>query len=250
MTIKEFRLYPLSFAFVSGGFTSSYGTRTHLNNLLLVLVTDSGLVGLGEICRRPGNSAEPTSAVFAGYCQKVLQNIVGSDSLDLESIKSKLGNLDESFSNLTSAVETACFDLLARSADRPLWDVLGGKRQDSVPVYHTIGQASPGQMAAEVQRVQQQSCRVLQVKVGGGDSAVDDMACLQALLASLHDDSVMLVDANGGWDVDTALGVMAGFGDDGSRALEWFTGWRRVRLLPRQRSAATIRRRRRYHQAA
>ena len=93
MRIEEFRLYPLPFAFVTGGFTSSYGTRTHLNNLLLVLVTDSGLVGLGEICRRPGNSPEPTSAAFAGHCQKFLQNIVGSDSLDLQSVKSKLGYL-------------------------------------------------------------------------------------------------------------------------------------------------------------
>ena len=47
MRINAFELYPLPFPFVSGGYTTSYGTRTHLNNLLLMLHTDDGRSGLG-----------------------------------------------------------------------------------------------------------------------------------------------------------------------------------------------------------
>jgi L-alanine-DL-glutamate epimerase-like enolase superfamily enzyme len=214
MKIAGFDLYPLPFRFVSGGFTTAYGARTHLNNLLLILQTDSGLVGLGEICRKPGNSPEPMAADRVGRYRSALSGLVGADPLDPGSLISRLGALDNSFTNLSSAVETAAFDLMAKSVDLPLWEILGGRLQDSVPVYHSIGQAQPAQMAAEVDAAQQQGCRVLQVKVGAGGGTHDDIACIEAQLTVLHDDAVMLIDANGGWDVDTALAVIARCGDE------------------------------------
>ena len=213
MKITGFELYPLAFPFVSGGYTTSYGTRTHLNNLLLCLNTDSGDSGLGEICRKPGNSTEPTSAAFARRCSEILQTFIGASPLDMQSVTARLEHLDDEFSNLRCALETACFDLLAKSQGLPLWELLGGKAQESVPVYHTIGQAAPARMAAEASLAQQQGCSVLQVKVGAGVAMDDDMACIEALLAVLQDDVLVLVDANGGWSVDSALGLIAEFPD-------------------------------------
>jgi hypothetical protein len=85
MNITGFELYPLPFPFVSGGYTTSYGRRTRLNNLLLLVKADSDYVGLGEICRKAGNSPEPTSAAFSQRCSAILQAVVGADSLDLQS---------------------------------------------------------------------------------------------------------------------------------------------------------------------
>jgi L-alanine-DL-glutamate epimerase-like enolase superfamily enzyme len=213
MIITGFELYPLAFAFVSGGYTTSYGTRTHLNNLLLRILTDSGESGLGEICRKAGNSPEPTNMAFARHCRTTLQALVGADPLDMRRVTARLGDLDEEFSNLRCAVDTACLDLLARSRGQPLWELLGGKAQDSVPVYHTIGQSAPERMADDARLAQQDGCRVLQVKVGGGGGTAHDIACIDALLAILDDDAVMLVDANGGWSVNAAMAVIAGFAD-------------------------------------
>jgi L-alanine-DL-glutamate epimerase-like enolase superfamily enzyme len=213
MNITGIELYPLPFPFVSGGYTTSYGTRTHLNNLLLLVKTDSDYVGLGEICRKSGSSPEPTSTAFTQRCSAILQTVVGADPLDLQSVSTRLGDLEDDFSNLSSALETACFDLLAKSTNRPLWQLLGGKTQESVPIYHTIGQSTPLRMAAEARLAQQQSCRVLQVKVGAGEGPAYDIACIDALLSTLCDDAVMLVDANGGWSADSALTVIAGFSD-------------------------------------
>ncbi len=40
------------------------------------------------------------------------------------------------------------------------------------------------------------------------------MACIAALLSALREDAVMLIDANGGWPVETALEIIAGFADE------------------------------------
>jgi L-alanine-DL-glutamate epimerase-like enolase superfamily enzyme len=212
--VTGFELYALPFAFGSGGYTTSYGTRTHLNNLLLVLFTDSGQVGLGEVCRKAGNTIEPTTPAFIQRARGFLQQSIGSDPLDPGNARARLGEMQSTYSNLSCAFETACFDLAAKSAGRPLWTLLGGKQQESVPVYHTIGQSSPERMAAEAQAAQQQGCRVLQVKVGATGDIEADKSCVSSLLASLDEDTQMLVDANGGWDADTALSAVASFVDD------------------------------------
>jgi L-alanine-DL-glutamate epimerase-like enolase superfamily enzyme len=122
--------------------------------------------------------------------------------------------LQGTYSNISCAFETACFDLAAKSAGRPLWSILGGKKQESVPVYHTIGQSNPARMAAEARLAQRRGCRVLQVKVASTGNIEDDKACISNLLACLDEETVMLVDANGGWDADTALSAVASFVDD------------------------------------
>ena len=147
MKVTGFELYALPFAFGSGGYTTSYGTRTHLNNLLLVLFTDSGLVGLGEVCRKAGNTIEPTTPEFIRRAHEFLQQSIGRDPLDPGSARARLGELQGTYSNISCTFETACFDLAAKSAGRPLWSILGGKKQESVPVYHTIGQSNPARMA-------------------------------------------------------------------------------------------------------
>jgi L-alanine-DL-glutamate epimerase-like enolase superfamily enzyme len=214
MKVTGFELYALPFAFGSGGYTTSYGTRTHLNNLLLVMFTDAGLVGLGEVCRKAGNTIEPTTPAFIRRAREFLQRTIGSNPLDPGIARASLGDLQATYSNLSCAFETACFDLAAKSAGRPLWSILGGMRQESVPVYHTIGQSSPARMLAEAQLAQQQGCRVLQVKVGATGDIEDDKTCVSSLLASLDEDAVMLVDANGSWDADTALSAVASFADE------------------------------------
>ena len=213
MKITAFDLYPLPFAFVGGGYTTSYGTRSHLNNLLLVLHTDAALDGLGEICRKAGDSPEPASAGVSRQCRALLARLIGADPREPVAVRERLGDIGEDFSNLGCAVETACFDLLGKACGKPLWQLLGGKSQDSVPVYHTIGQASPGLMAAQAAEAQRQGCRVIQAKVAGGSGIDADSACIDALLGVLRADAVILADANGGWDVEAARAVIGTFDD-------------------------------------
>jgi len=213
MKITGFELYALPFAFVAGGYTTSYGTRTRLNNLLLVLYTDSELAGLGEICRKAGNTIEPTAPAFVRNAHRLLQRAIGVDPLDPAAARSSLGELQATYSNLACAFETACFDLTAKSLGQPLWALLGDRQQESVPVYHTIGQSSVERMVTEAQAAQQQGCRVLQVKVGATGDIEADRDCVSRLLATLGEDALMLVDANGGWSTAMALAAVSGFAD-------------------------------------
>jgi O-succinylbenzoate synthase len=75
-----------------------------------------------------------------------------------------------------------------------------------VPVNVTVPAVGPEQ-AAEI--VRRGGCRTAKVKVAEpGQTETDDLARVDAVRAALGPDGRIRVDANGGWDVDTAVRVL------------------------------------------
>ncbi len=211
MRITGVRAYALPFAFTGGGYRTSYGARTHLNNLLIELRTDSGSVGYSEVARLTGKSVEPTDKDFVSRLRVMLEPVLGRDASAPDLVVTAMGPLPEGFTNVAAAVDTACWDLKAKQGGVPLCDLIGGRRRDSIPCYHSVGQNSPERMAAAAAGGASAGHRVLQMKVG--DSIDADCARVQAVLDAVPEDTIVLPDANGGWDIATASSVFGQFTD-------------------------------------
>ncbi|MEM1047228.1 MAG: mandelate racemase/muconate lactonizing enzyme family protein [Pseudomonadota bacterium] len=212
--VTGFRLHALRSAFRGGGFTTAYGRRTHLNNLLLVLESNVGLTGYGEICRKSGASPEPTDPSFSRACDEALRWVLGCDPFNSAEVRAALGISDPVFSNLASAFETACYDLCAKKAGVPLWSLLGGRYQESVPVYRSISQAHPEVMALDAATSRIKGCTVFQMKIAGeGDPELDAERIRRVMRELDREDETVLVDANGAMDVATAVDLMHRFPD-------------------------------------
>jgi len=211
MQIRRVRAYSLPFAFLGGGYRTSYGTRTHLNNLLIAIEAGDGLIGYGEIARRTGNSPEPNSSAMIQTVEPLLRQVLGDDPRAPGAVVAAMGPLSTDLSIVAAGVDTACLDLMAKATDLPLYDLLGGRRRDSVPCYHTVGQDTPENMAASAKDGAAQGHRVLQMKVG--DTVDADCARVQAVLDGAPKEAIVLPDANGGWDGETARAVIGQFSD-------------------------------------
>jgi L-alanine-DL-glutamate epimerase-like enolase superfamily enzyme len=200
-------LYPLPYAFRGVGFATSYGNRTHLNNVLLALETHDGLRGYGEICRMAGNTPEPLGEDSVTCALDLLTGLTGLDPANGAEISRRISGRDRSLNNVRTAVETACCDLVARRAGLPLSALLGGRLQNAVPTYHCVSQGEPVAMADSVREAAMQGYRVFQVKVGDPESE-RDIRRIEAVCAALPAGSTLLVDANGGWDPATAIALI------------------------------------------
>ncbi len=99
-----------------------------------------------------------------------------------------------------AGVDMALWDLAARRAGRPLWKLLGGHGDGTVPTYAS----GLGPDGAEVLAGEQaaRGHRAFKLKVGFGADA--DVANLQALRAAVGPDAPLMIDANQAWDVETA----------------------------------------------
>ncbi len=135
MRIADAQITPVAVAdpplLNAAGLHAPYALR-----IVLELVSDDGLSGWGEI---PGD--EGTRAAL----EQAAERLIGVDPWQLNHIFATLNALageDErgdspwdqrSWVHARSAIEVACYDLMGKSCERPVVDLLGGTARDRVP---------------------------------------------------------------------------------------------------------------------
>src|SRR5512139_3637360 len=97
----------------------------YLMRTIIELVTDEGIVGLGEV-----GGGDQRGAIL-----KLKPRIIGEDPFNLERIKQKTLRQIYYLSNprLYAALEIACLDIQGKAIGRPVSDLIGGRLRDKVP---------------------------------------------------------------------------------------------------------------------
>lgn len=95
-----------------------------------------------------------------------------------------------------NAIDAALWDLEAKIAGRPVWQLAGLSEPAPVQTASTLSLGTPEAMRAAAAR--QSSCRLLKVKLGGGEA---DVRRIEAVRQGAPEAKI-IVDANEGWSVD------------------------------------------------
>lgn len=112
-----------------------------------------------------------------------------------------------------AALDMAVWDAVAKVAGQPLWRLLaerynGGAYDDKVLVYPGGGYYYPGkglgQLKDEMRGYRDQGYKVVKMKIGGADLAAD-VERIEAVLEVVGDGQCLAVDANGRFDLETAI---------------------------------------------
>jgi L-alanine-DL-glutamate epimerase-like enolase superfamily enzyme len=110
-------------------------------------------------------------------------------------------------------LDMALWDLVAKIEDKPLYRLLadryrGGQAEDSVYVYAAGGYYYPGKdipmLREEMRRYLDLGYQTVKIKIGGAPLA-EDIGRVEAVLAMLPAGGLLAVDANGRFDLETAL---------------------------------------------
>lgn len=119
-----------------------------------------------------------------------------------------------------SALDIALWDIVTQAAGLPIHRYLGSVR-DSVAVYGDgcWMSLSLEELEAEARRYRDLGLAGVKVKVGGRERIKEDLARIDAVRAMLGDDSLILVDANQGYDPLTAEHVARRLAE---RDVYWF----------------------------
>ena len=106
------------------------------NNLWVRIYTDEGLTGLGETYYVP----RAVSAIIHDMYAPLL---IGRNPLDIENHWNNLFSLVSFFGSAgaemraISAIDIALWDLAGQHAGQPIYNLLGGRNRDRIPVYNT-----------------------------------------------------------------------------------------------------------------
>jgi L-alanine-DL-glutamate epimerase-like enolase superfamily enzyme len=104
-------------------------------------------------------------------------------------------------------IDIACWDILGKATNQPVYTLLGGAAQDDIVLYRAISQEAPEIMARKIEGYAAEGYTKFQLKVGG--DANDDIARIHATRDVLKPSDLLVADANTGWTRHEAARVVS-----------------------------------------
>ena len=193
---------------------------------LVEIETDEGITGWGE-CFGPGNIALANKYIV----EKVIQPlIIGEDPINKEYIWHKVYNLlrDSGQKGMPiqalSGIDIALWDILAKKAKLPLYQLLGGKTNSKIPVYGygmMLQKKSVEELCElfkkEANQIKEKNFKAMKMKVGLGPK--EDLKLVSAVREVIGNDFKLMVDANHAYNKNDALYVGRGLDE---MEIYWF----------------------------
>src|SRR5262249_61244774 len=106
-------------------------------------------------------------------------------------------------SQAKAGIDCALHDLCARALGVPVYNLLGGKVRDSVPVLRIIAIKTPAEMAANAAKLLEEGYRYFKIKVHGDVEL--DVARVKAIRERIGPDAHLIIDANQSYTVKDAI---------------------------------------------
>jgi L-alanine-DL-glutamate epimerase-like enolase superfamily enzyme len=206
MRILQTEIY--KFSIPMQPFTIATGTMNYAQNTLIRIHTDAGYYGVGECSAFPMIVGETQATCFEmardfAACWK------GKEALDIDRRMQELHDLTAFNATIKSAFDMALHDLAATAAGQPLYRYLGGqKRQLQTDL--TIGIDSPEKMAKTATKFIADGVRIIKIKLG--KNGPEDVERVRRIRDAVGPDITLRIDANQGWDFETALQTLLAMG--------------------------------------
>lgn len=212
MKITTIRVYQVDLPLLEGRYTWSDGRHVDVfDSTVVEIITDSEFVGYGEVCPLGPFYLPAFGAGARAGIGELAQYLIGQDPTALGPINVVMDTALLGHPYVKSAIDMACWDLLGKSANKPVCDLLGGRHGESIELYRAISQRPAEEMAENVAKYRDEGYRKFQLKVGGDPLA--DIARIHAASKVLQSGETLVADANTGWRVDDAARVVNAVSD-------------------------------------
>ena len=195
-----------------GEFLVSYGVIDRMQNAIVKVTTDDGLVGFGELMPLPLDDREGCLAEL----KKLGPSVLGQDPFCVREIHARMDEqLSEEPSSrelcLKGSIDFALYDIMGRAGGIPVYKLLGGSYDDGVPMHFSISIRSPEEMGEDTAARVAEGFRAIEVKLGRFRGALDldvEVARIAAIREAAGPDVIIIADPNIGWTADEAIEVL------------------------------------------
>ena len=169
MKIKRLKLWHVPLTSHETYYMAEGKTCDTVETVVLSIETDTGLVGWGEVCPIPHYLPAYARGV-APAIEELAPVLIGADPIGAEALMATADAFLIGHLYAKSAIDIALWDITAQAAQLPLHALLGGQRQATMPLYHSITCIAPDDMVAIAIEAQRSGITQFQVKLGADDN--------------------------------------------------------------------------------
>ena len=191
------------------GLTTKTAHGEHIDSpyVLVRVHTDTGLVGLGEATLAPRWSGETSPSCVAAINDILDPLLRGQDPTRINALKPRIDKAIVHNPFTKAAVEMALWDLAGKAAGVPVYQLLGGRALDEIPIKMVVGAFPVPQATALAKRFLDWGVQCLKVKVGLDPQ--EDLQRVAAVRQLAGPDIPIGIDANCGWTPPVARRMLA-----------------------------------------
>ncbi|APX18096.1 mandelate racemase (plasmid) [Phaeobacter inhibens] len=211
MKITAIKVYKVDLKIKDAPYSWSTFSVDSFDSTIVEIETDAGISGVGEICPH-GPSYLPAFAEGARTGIATLgPKLIGMDPRQLGQINQAMDHELKGHIYFKSALDMACWDILGKATNLPLYTLLGGLQQEKVRLYKVVSRDEPGKMASVLRDYQDAGYTHFQVKVG--DNPAKDIERIRRVAQDLIPGNSLAADANTSWKQHEAMRVAGAISD-------------------------------------
>jgi L-alanine-DL-glutamate epimerase-like enolase superfamily enzyme len=134
-------------------------------NVFLRLSFDNGIHGYGEVAPWAVTQDYSTDEIETCIRERVLPICYGRDAREPETLLSPLDSI-EGYSIVKAGIEMAAYDALGRHLQKPLYELLGGKKRDFIQLSYSVSLQDLDAELVELRHCYAEGYRIFKVKTG------------------------------------------------------------------------------------
>jgi L-alanine-DL-glutamate epimerase-like enolase superfamily enzyme len=203
--VTGLRATPVAVPFVEDEIWA-FGGRRGMVSILLEVLTDEGVIGLGEA------AAYPSADIVLAVVESIEPLVVGESPFNIERIMKRINVVGtwhhvKATSPAIAAVEMACWDIVGKASGQPLVNLFGGRVRDEVEFFYYLSRKTAAEMGADAATGVKAGFRTLYLKVGS-DNPNEDIERVEAIRDAAGPDALIRVDANEAWSSAAAIRII------------------------------------------
>ena len=183
-----------------------------VTSTIMKIDTDSNISGWGEVCPIPHYLPAYAGGVIPAITE-MAPVILGSDALSSDALMTEADKYLPGHVYAKSILSMALWDILGKAADMPLYRLLGGRQQETLPLYHSITCVDPDDMAHMARDALEKGMKQFQVKLGADQNNEADIARLRKVREAVGSGPLVYGDWNCGATQLNATRVGRAVGD-------------------------------------
>lgn len=191
---------------VGDDFVTVYGSEpADKDHVIVKIAAENELSGIGEASPLPDFSGETCDTIKLMIDKCFAPLLLEKNPFDLETIHRAMDFYYPANNSAKAAIDIALYDLIGKTLDVPVYQLLGGCYRQEVELGASLGIGEPSVIAEKADRFVKQGAKAIKLKVGVDPK--QDLATVRAVRETL--DSIKIrIDANAGYSLKTAMKVL------------------------------------------